>query len=341
MMPYVTMPDISARRRVILALLRIRIISRYIFIDGPYHLRRNRLKATSLLLFTLFVMSVPWHFRHDLVPKNYIVWLKVVGYGVVPIILAWIGDHFAVAATANRQRRRMYRAFFFLCSVLAIAIILIVENKQAESDADRQKTFDTGMRQFSDYLKSPPPSLEHQSIEESLRGIEGKLKVPPLPKLVQKQHIVPLTEETKLSKMSNSDLRDYVINWVKTLRTFEAKYYAEESSRISAIPMFGQDQAARERFLGWFYADSVRRGQEERTEYKNDYWGETNAVYNEITRRYKLMGKAVPDPSAIMRPPLVPNPTGIQNTLSGNLYGPNPIGALADYIEVLVRNLPN
>jgi len=92
-----------------------------------------------------------------------------------------------------------------------------------------------------------------------------------------------------------------------------------------------------------FYADSVRIQNAHLAEYKNAYWGETNAIYNESVRRYKARGRAVPTPTEAM-PFLVGSSSEIpiKLALQGQmLVGAKPIGLLADYLQLLVSGLSN
>ncbi len=93
-----------------------------------------------------------------------------------------------------------------------------------------------------------------------------------------------------------------------------------------------------------FQSEYLRYNEEHLNDWKNNYWGETLAIYNEILYRYKKLGKPLPDvqlPQGSIPGFNRMNESLIKNVLSGDLAGPHPLDRVADYIEVLVRNLPN
>ena len=150
----------------------------------------------------------------------------------------------------------------------------------------------------------------------------------------------PATEEEKLRQMSNSEFRQYAMDWAKKLRDFETKYENADRAKFLSMPRFGSDQAARDLYMATWSQEMTRSYTEHLNDYKNNFWSETVAIYNELDQRYKTIGKTLPEPAQVI-PFVVAGGFLIKNTLSGNLNGPHPIGELADYIEIVARNLPN
>jgi hypothetical protein len=256
--------------------------------------------------------------------------LKVIAYGVIPLALAWAGDHLAADALKEEPRKRLlYRRFFALFAILGVALIVVVEKKIEDDHNAEVSEQKANLKTVLDKMTA---------MAENFNGVQQRLSLPAV--VVRKFRVSPPTEEARLRQMSNADFRQYVLDWSKKLRDFDKQYMTEEGARFANMPRFGQDQLARDAFMSYWMAETIRTNTEHLNDYKNNFWGETNAVYNEIVFRYKTVGKTVPEPSAVM-PFAIGGGILIRNTLNGALNGPHPIGELADYIEILARGLPN
>lgn len=248
----------------------------------------------------------------------------------------------AVALLAEEVRGWYRKALWVLVVILVVGLagVQIVEragvekeNKRLESDrktdADEQrKNLTTVISQMS-------------NLTIAINQLQQR---PPVTTIIRERPPQPSpTEEAKLLKMNNSEFRQYAMDWAKKLRDFETKFSTEDAARFLAMPRFGADQSARDIYMSTWSQEMVRRNQEHLNEYKNNFWSETVAIYNELDRRYKTTGKTLPEPGQVM--PFATAVMGgdflIKNTLGGNLNGPHPIGELADYIEILARQLPN
>jgi hypothetical protein len=217
-----------------------------------------------------------------------------------------------------------------------VALIAIIENKV---DKDHARELASQKTDTDEQRKNLATLLSHMTnLTATMNQLQQR---PPAMKIIrEKPPEPPRTEEAKLRKMSNSEFRQYAMDWAKKLRDFETKFSTEDSARFLAVPRFGADQTARDLYMSTWSQEMVRRNQEHLNDYKNGFWSETVAVYNELDRRYKTPGKTLPEPAQVI-PFAIAGGFLIKNTLSGNLNGPHPIGELADYLEILARQLPD
>jgi len=95
-------------------------------------------KHIFLALLGLAVIWAAWHFRDFVHPKAWILdvihmsvltFLRITGYGLIPIIMAWAGLHLATMAFDNPKERLGWRIAFILLAVFGIGIVTIVEVK--------------------------------------------------------------------------------------------------------------------------------------------------------------------------------------------------------------------
>ncbi len=128
-------------------------------VEAKYRLlriKRNPLPLVLKVVIFALVVGVLYRYRHMYYPMSGITWLKVVGYGVIPLILAWAGDHFAADVVREAKKKLMYRVFFIAFALLGIAFIATVEKK---IDDQHQFEIDAQNKQL-DYQKE---RLEHMN----------------------------------------------------------------------------------------------------------------------------------------------------------------------------------
>jgi hypothetical protein len=248
--------------------------------------------------------------------------------GVLTIAVALLAEE-----VGGWYRKALWAFVAFLVVALATVQIIeraTVERKNKQLEADRKSDAEEQRKNLTTLI----------SQMSNLTATISQLQQKPLVTTIIREHAPepPPSEEAKLQRMSNADFRTYALDWAKKLRDFETVYSKETSSKFMRIPAFGQDQAARDSYMAFFAADTASDYQKHLNDYKNNFWGETVAIYNELTRRYKVAGKPMPEPGQVI-PFAAAGGFLIKNTLGGNLNGPHPIGELADYIEILARNL--
>jgi drug/metabolite transporter (DMT)-like permease len=91
-------------------------------------------KIGTLLLFSLGLIIFRAHIHplqgwHTIYPMTGAAFRRVIGYGVVPTVLAVAGHHLAAQIIEGTKRRRMYRAFFVLCAVIGVFLVATAEKK--------------------------------------------------------------------------------------------------------------------------------------------------------------------------------------------------------------------
>jgi hypothetical protein len=242
----------------------------------------------------------------------------------------------AVALLAEEVGGWYRKALWALVVVLVVglAVVQIVERAGVEKE---NKRLESDRRTDSDEQRKNLTTVISQNTNLSA-AINQLLQRPITTVIRDKPPQPPPTEEAKLQRMSNLDLRAYALDWAKKLRDFETRKNVEDGASFAGIPVFGQDQEARDKFIASYSADISRRTQQRQNEFKNYFWGETLSIYNELIRRYKIAKKNPPDASEI--PFSLAGGLVAKEALTGRLAGPNPVGQLADYIEILARNLP-
>ena len=59
--------------------------------------------------------------------------LKVIGYAVIPLVMAWIGNSLAAEATQDPKRRRWYKGAFIGLVVIGLVVTWLVEWRSDET----------------------------------------------------------------------------------------------------------------------------------------------------------------------------------------------------------------
>ena len=258
--------------------------------------------------------------------------------GIAEIILGAIVT-IVVAALAEKSEGRKKKALWitFVVCVILLAALQIVErvqvaNRESKAESDRRKESEEQRKNLGAVISQMgtlTTAVNQLQQHPSITGVPPR--TPP----------APATEEARLRGMGEHEFRQYALDWTKKLRNFETEFMNEESARFMAIPTFGADQAARDRYMAIYSSEAIRINAAHLDQYKNDYWGETKSIYDEIVRRYKHYGKPLPEPAQLLPFPVLAGGNLVKNTLNGGLAGPHPITDVADYLELLVRGLPS
>jgi hypothetical protein len=59
--------------------------------------------------------------------------------------------------------------------------------------------------------------------------------------------------------MDSSGFRQYALDWAKKLRDFETKFTITEETMFGHIPVFGQDEQARARYMAIYQNELFER----------------------------------------------------------------------------------
>lgn len=296
-------------------------------------LLKSTAKAVVKLTIGISPLLLAWHYRQMFWPLHGITMAKIAGYVLIPLILAYLGNHFAVAGESNPRRKIMWRAIFFALALAGVLLVVVVEKRIDDDHESEMKEERANLRTVM---------KQQVGITDNLAAIGKRFDVRTPERIVVRVPVpvLPPTEEEKLRKMSSADFRQYAMEWAKKLRNFEAAYENRFGEKFMSVPAFGDNQAARDAYMANWSRELTQMSADHLNDYKNNFWSETVAIYNELERRYKTMGRELPEPQRVI-PFAIANAFLIKNTLSGSLNGPHPIGELADYLELLARGLPN
>lgn len=100
-------------------------------------------KLAKALAIGILPVLVALHYREMFWPLHGITLAKIAGYVVIPLILAYLGNHFAVAGEQNPRRKFMWRAIFFALALAGVLLVVVVEKR---IDDDHAKEVDAQMR---------------------------------------------------------------------------------------------------------------------------------------------------------------------------------------------------
>ena len=201
--------------------------------------RRKRFVPIAWLLLIVTVLLVTHHYWHQLFPLQGITLAKIAGYVLIPLILAIAGNHLAAEVIQTRRRKYMWRAFFVALGFAGLFLVMVVE-KQID---DKHET------ELGEQRNNVKTLLSQQiDLRTNVVALKGYLSSQTTP-ANQPPINLPLTEEKKLKIMNGSDFQQYVTDWSKKLRNFDLTFSNLEDERFATMPSFGQDQAARERYM--------------------------------------------------------------------------------------------
>lgn len=170
-----------------------------------------------------------------------------------------------------------------------------------------------------------------------LTGLAGIAAVESTRFVMQEQHEPEKPKSQASSELSNAELKKAVFAFAAKMRDFEMN--ADRTMTDIAFPMNFQNLTEEQKSRIWKernerIQESVRQKQ---AAFSNNYLGSTREYHDEITKRLRAAG--------ILPPYLDEQTPSLQIARSvfrtGQLAGPHPVGSLADYLERLVRLLPN
>ncbi len=302
-------------------------------------LSRRFRNAILTVLALLIITTFGWHYRRLVWPLSGTTIVKVIAYGVIPLVLAWIGVHWAAAAVENPKRRFMYRAVLIIFAFGGIFLVALAEkriddehNREIDGQRSAINSLIGQVSNFSGAMLHPPANPEHQQMTQTLQAIQGKLNVRPTQPLVTTPSR-PASTEDRFRSMSDETLKDFAIALANRLRAFEADFRTATYQRAMANRgPFKDAQEARQQFQQ-DAERSVQMYAEHEKQFRQQYWADVVACYMELEDRIKARGHV---------PPQIPGmePGGVRTTIStGQLSGAMRIDDIANYLEVLARAL--
>jgi len=252
--------------------------------------------------------------------------LKVLGYAVVPLVMAWIGNHLASKVIEDKRRRNMYRGAFFILVFLGIAFTWLVEWRSDISHA-------VEIKESREALGKLQSTLTANQIENAsaLGYLKGKLDQPRQPAdfsalgdAIARSNAQLIANEQK--RISDKDLSAHAIDFAKRMRAFETAMKSAEDAQI--YPPANLSSAQLQDFYknrGAAMAAFYERATEQ---FRSQFLGEAVNLRNQMEQRLKDKGQ-----------PLPPHEAYKMIAFDCALAGPSPISDAADYLEALARRL--
>lgn len=257
--------------------------------------------------------------------------LKVVGYAVVPLVMAWIGNHLASQVVEDIRRRRMYRGAFIVLVVVGIVGSWLVEWR---SDRDHAKEV-TENNQAISHLQSTLTATQVQSATDLgyLKGrLDAALDRPQLDmsgfaKALAQSTSGLVREQTQIQ--SDADLKQQAIHLAHDMRVFEVQYKQKEEALFDSHT-YNAEETRQQAILEQqnFTNSLVNLSAQETLEFRNNFLARALTLRDQMITR-------IGDPSKLPQARL-----GQLIAFDGMLAGPSPISDAADYLESLAMRLP-
>lgn len=219
----------------------------------------------------------------------------------------------------------------FAIGLVAVTIIQASKSKYSDDKRDNKIGNLEGISQvMRDMLLHPNPSDTDKQILLAI----GQLPRAMPPKVVPVQQVTPpvvAQGEIPITALTNAELRAKAIEWATKMRDFQSAWRTQrDQQEARQIPMSqfagDQNQEFRRRTNELLQAYKQRDD-----DFKKVYLGTALALRDELTNRYIRVGAV---------PPKTPNGYSI-SAFDGILAGPDPVGEVAAYLEILARELPD
>lgn len=109
---------------------------RYGKVKLPFLVKSHPIKTAAYGFLLAILVSAAFVFQREsvLAVKSFwhasvLVWLKVIAYGVIPILLAIFGAHYAAEAIQRKRAKHMARLGFWVSGILCVIMISYIETK--------------------------------------------------------------------------------------------------------------------------------------------------------------------------------------------------------------------
>jgi hypothetical protein len=253
---------------------------------------------------------------------------KIAANAVVPLIMAWLGNHLAVEVKESNRERALWRAGFALLAVCGIIGSFLVESALDGEHKKEVNDLKGRLTQAIEIFGHSTSSAEHVQIMATLDGMKPKNTTLPA-KPVQKPQ-QGLFQQTPYSKWSRNALREYTLSFASRLRDYEQNFTNQQAAMLSRHQQNSIDHASDPRSQ----QDSLWRSQiQDELElyrnyedgYKRNLFPTAENLRDELCDRLGVSA-AVQQPSALQ--------------YGGSTAGAYPLSELALYLERLAQHLP-
>jgi hypothetical protein len=264
--------------------------------------------------------------------------LKVVAYGVVPFVMAWIGNHLAAVEIQESKRRRMYRIAFSLLAVVGMGIALTVEIQayrahKGETDVQRRdiETLRSDLQRAETARQLDNAVLKTKLEDAYQMNAQLGRFAPAIMKLAQAS--AEFTRKQYAAKVtSEKDLYTFTMGVVKNIREFSRKYEALSRQQTEELMNSMRQPRLTE-------AEKQQRWNQSTQKWVQVYFDKidefrTSVLPDALYARQELLRRTIPEP--VLSPM---QKSEVDIVMRGVLAGPYPELALADYLEQMANQL--
>jgi len=235
-----------------------------------------------------------------------------------------------------RWKKNLYRLLFavFGCAIIATTFLQSVrtakEQERLHSEAQQGQIESTGKLNYMQGTLDTIAKFESQFIASHSQSPDESTKAAVAAAAQILKAATPSLSPTKsvYEAMNNIQLQNFVLDFAKELRDFEATYRNSRnaiSSKEQSNVLAATTQVERDRSFNNMMAENMQLRSREDLEFRQHYFGEAIAVRDVLLQRV----------------PNAPKPKESLIALdSGSLTGPEPISDVADYLELLARKIP-
>ena len=267
---------------------------------------------------------------------NATVALKVIGYAVIPLVMAWLGGHLATTTIQDPKRRLMYRVAFLVIAVIGIVATLFVEitvegSHTKETEGQRRDIGSLrGDLQRAETARQIDTAILKTKLEDAYQ-MNAQLAQfgPAIMKLAQTSAEYSRKQyETKVT--SNKQLRDFTIDVVRRMRESERNHDLKIRQIIDKQMATVQKAATEEERRRLWNLQSTELTQQ----YVNwEFEFKSNILGDAVYAKDELLKRLGPQPE------LPPMEKSNLIVFRGILAGAHPVSGAAAYLEQLSKKL--
>jgi hypothetical protein len=262
------------------------------------------------------------------------VWSKSLEYGVVvlPVLLSLIGIHMS-ASLSKKQK-----GFLFTCGI-AVGLLVFLQQHESrvshEREINAQKDAIESLRktvQTNEIRNAGDMSYLKAKLEDSERMNEKLSQFAPAVMRLAEASAEFTRKQYEDKITSNRELRKFTMGVVKNIRDFAQKYELAQRQLIDEqIARSRQAKSDVERQQIW----NEETQKETRLYYTRDSEFRSSILPDVLYAKSELQKKKIPEPTSDAR-----QKSTVDMVLRGILAGSYPELAVADYLELMARQLP-
>ena len=111
-------------------------------------------------------------------------WVRIIGYAVIPMVMAWAGLHLAAEAMTSERNKVMFRALFVSLAVVAILMVALVEAKDEQDHEKDRITHEGEVKEQKAAIEGLNKKLQDSDTARQVDEAQNKQKLNDIAKLV-------------------------------------------------------------------------------------------------------------------------------------------------------------